>query len=97
MALSPARDQPSRMSSALYIVRPLPGGLYELTGPTLPYPLRFKDDAAPLNYAQFAGRGQVGEAIVLSRCGRGPVLRMAGSSCGARGRFNVRVSAAPRP
>lgn len=45
------------MTSALYIVRPLPTGLYELAGPTLPYPLLFKGDAAPLNHAHFCGRG----------------------------------------
>ena len=44
------------MSSALYIIRPLPTGLYELTGPALPYPLRFKDDAASMRISAGADR-----------------------------------------
>lgn len=52
-----------------YVLRPLPDGTYQLTGPRLPYPLRYESCSAAASFAHWQAEDTGGVLIVLDSTG----------------------------
>ena len=65
---------------ARYIVRPSPLGGYEITGPGLPFPIRYKQDVDAMNYGHHMLRATGGSVVALDSQGNTIVIESAPSS-----------------